>query len=293
MKPLTALLAATDFSATARRAEARAARLAQSHGARLILLHCLPGLEFAQLRAWLPPDGAAEARLRQQAQDALQARASALAQDFGIAVEPRLTEGQPHREIERASGESGVELAVVGAAGEHPLREFFLGSTPERLVRASPVPVLVVRREAHAPYARVLAALDLSRHSPAVLDIARRVAPVDSLTLGHAFEAPFEGKLRYAGVSEEDIQRHVQVERAHALADLNGLVAGWPERPDIRIEHGMPHAVLARLIAETAAELVVAGKHGASEAVDLLLGSMTKHLLREAGCDVLVVPPVA
>ncbi len=293
MKPLTALLAATDFSATARRAEKRAARLAQDHGARLILLHCLPALEFVRLRAWLPADSGAEAQLRQQAQDALQARASALAQDFGIAVEPRLTEGQPHREIERAAGESGVELAVVGAAGEHPLREFFLGSTAERLVRASPVPVLVVRREVVAPYARVLAALDLSRHSPAVLDAARRVAPGASLTLGHAFEAPFEGKLHYAGVSEEDIRRHVVAERECALAAVNALLAGWPARPGIRIEHGMPQAVLARLLAETATELVVAGKHGASEVVDLLLGSMTKHLLRETDCDVLVVPPAA
>jgi len=293
MKPLTALLAATDFSATAGRAEERAARLAQVHGARLILLHCLPELEFVRLRAWLPTASGAEAALRQQAQDALHARASALAEEFNIVVEPRLTEGQPHREIERAAGESRVELVVVGAAGEHPLREFFLGSTAERLVRASPVPVLVVRREARAPYARVLAALDLSRHSPAVLDIARRVAPIDSLTLGHAFEVPFEGKLRYSGVSEEDIQRYIQVQRAQALAAMNGLLAGWPARPGIRIEHGMPQAVLAQLLAETAAELVVAGKHGASEVVDLLLGSMTKHLLRETDCDVLVVPPAA
>jgi len=60
---------------------------------------------------------------------------------------------------------------------------------------------------------------------------------------------------------------------------------------DIRVEHGMPDAVLPRLLGETAADLVVTGKHGASEIVDLLLGSMTKHLLRETGCDVLVVPP--
>ena len=53
----------------------------------------------------------------------------------------------------------------------------------------------------------------------------------------------------------------------------------------------MPEAVIPDLLRDTAADLVVVGKHGSSEIVDLFLGSMTKHLLREAGCDALVVPP--
>jgi len=57
------------------------------------------------------------------------------------------------------------------------------------------------------------------------------------------------------------------------------------------VELGMPEAAIPDLLRETAADLVVAGKHGQSEVIDLLLGSMTKHLLREAACDVLVVPP--
>jgi len=44
------------------------------------------------------------------------------------------------------------------------------------------------------------------------------------------------------------------------------------------------------LLRETVTDLEV-GKHGKSETIDLLLGSMTKHLLRESACDVLVTPP--
>jgi len=57
------------------------------------------------------------------------------------------------------------------------------------------------------------------------------------------------------------------------------------------VEHGMPEAVIPTLLRETVTDLVVVGKHGKSETIDLLLGSMTKHLLRESACDVLVTPP--
>jgi nucleotide-binding universal stress UspA family protein len=53
----------------------------------------------------------------------------------------------------------------------------------------------------------------------------------------------------------------------------------------------MPEVVIPELLWETAADIVVAGKYGSSEIVDLFLGSMTKHLLLDAPCDVLVIPP--
>ena len=80
-----------------------------------------------------------------------------------------------------------------------------------------------------------------------------------------------------------------QEERQSALAALYALAEG--PHPDVRVEHGMPEAVIPDLLRGAAVELVVVGKHGSSEIVDLFLGSMTKHLLQEAGCDVLVVPP--
>ena len=152
---------------------------------------------------------------------------------------------------------------------------------------------MVVRNEPDETYRRVLAPLDLSVHSPAVAELARHVAPDAHLTLAHAFEVPFEGKLRFAGVSEEDIQRYRQEERQHAQDALytlaNSLKDG--EHTGIRVEHGMPETVIPELLRETAADLVVVGKHGSSEIVDLFLGSMTKHLLLDAPCDVLVIPP--
>lgn len=305
MKSIQTILVATDFSHSGKRAEERAALLAAEHDAQLILLHCLSGLALQNLREHLSlGQSSTEARLQTHYREALQRLADDLEGRWRIQVTPLLNVGQAHREISEAAKASGVDLVVLGATGEHPARAFFLGSTAERVVRESPVPVLVVRNEAREPYARVLAALDLSTHGPAVLEISRQVAPGASLTLGHAFEVPFEGKLQFAGANQAEIDRFRREEREHALAALHALVEegespsglGDPampsqDRPDIRVVHGMPDVVLFQLLRETAAELVVVGKHGSSEIIDLLLGSMTKHLLRESGCDVLVVPP--
>ena len=292
MKPIQSILVATDFSATAGRAEERAALLAAQHEARLTLLYCLSGVGLERLRNYLLHGFAkTEAQLLAYYESVLRRQAEVLAGRWRIEVTPLLTVGQPHREITRAATDRSVDLIVLGAMGEHPAREFFLGSTADRVIREAAVPVLVVRNEANEMYRRVLAALDLSTRSLAVAETARRIAPAAHLTLAHAFEVLFEGKLHFAGVSEEDIQRYRQEERQSALDALYALAEGLQARLDVRVEHGMPEAVIPDLLRDTAADLVVAGKHGSSEIVDLFLGSMTNHLLREAGCDVLVVPP--
>jgi len=294
MKPITTLLAATDFSATAGHAEERAALLAAEHGARLTLLHSLGGLALERLRdRLLHGYTSTEARLKAHYQDALQRLAEDLAGRWQIEVTPLLAVGQPHREISRTAQKIGADMVILGAMGEHPAREFFLGATAERVIRETAVPVLVVRNEPGETYRRVLASLDLSVHGPAVAELAHRVAPGSHLTLAHAFEVPFEGKLNFAGVSEEELHRLRQEERQHAQDALYTLAGSLKdgECADIRVEHGMPEVVIPELLRETAADLVVVGKHGSSEIVDLFLGSMTKHLLLDAPCDVLVMLP--
>lgn len=294
MKPITTLLTATDFSATAARAEERAALLAAEHGARLILLHSLSGLALERLHDRLLHGYAStETRLKEHYLDALQRSAEEMSTRWQIEVTPLLAVGQPHREISRAARENNVDMVILGAIGEHQTREFFLGATAERVIREVAMPVLVVKNVSGGPYRSVLASLDLSEQSTDVAELARRVAPNSHLGLAHAFEVPFEGKLHFASIPIEVIHRFRQETRQHAQNVLdtlaNRLKGG--EHIDIHVERGMPEVVIPELLRETAADMVVVGKHGRSEIVDLFLGSMTKHVLLEASCDVLVMPP--
>ncbi|MDA1107364.1 MAG: universal stress protein [Proteobacteria bacterium] len=55
------------------------------------------------------------------------------------------------------------------------------------------------------------------------------------------------------------------------------------------VEHGYPSAGILGKAEQIEADLIVMGRHGQSGWEAALLGSVTKHVIYEAGCDVLVV----
>ena len=261
------LLVATDFSAHAHRAALRAGHLARELGVRrAVLLHVAPR------------HAALERVLRRE----LLGLARALKSQTGIAFAPRLAHGPVVDTLARAA--SRFDLVVAGAQGEHRLRDFALGTTAERLLRKIRRPVLVVKRRPAGAYRRVLAPVDFSRDAGAELNAL------------HAFESPFEGKLRFAGVAEETVLHYRQQARARARAAMETMLAGLrlpAARLTRQIVHGYAPSVIARAEGEIGADLVAIGKHGRSALEDLLLGSVTLHALTAASCDVLVVPAKA
>lgn len=66
---------------------------------------------------------------------------------FGLQARPMLRHGIPFREALKAAEEVDAGLIVLGSHGRSAVREMLAGSTFENVVRLSPQPVLVVRRE--------------------------------------------------------------------------------------------------------------------------------------------------
>ena len=60
-------------------------------------------------------------------------------------AEPRVSEGEPAREILRVAKEQLSDLIVVGAKGSTPLGRILLGSTAEFVLNHSPCSVLLIR----------------------------------------------------------------------------------------------------------------------------------------------------
>jgi nucleotide-binding universal stress UspA family protein len=281
---LRSILAATDFSANARRAALRAGLLGRSLGVRkVILMHV--ALRF-------PLSRGKQSRASLVLHRKLRRLADELEAETGLRFEPRLARGPVVDELARASRQAG--LVVVGAQGAHPLRDFAIGTIAERLLRKCRRPVLVVKGRPGGAYRKVLVPVDFSADSRAAATLAAQLAPKAALGLLHAFEAPFEGRLRSAGVDHDSIRRYRKQARAKAHADMAALIeaAGIASKRITRsIVHGYPSALIAQAARESGAGLVAIGKHGQSMIEDLLLGSVTLHTLSSVGCDVLVVPP--
>jgi nucleotide-binding universal stress UspA family protein len=285
------VLAATDFSPHARHAADRAARIAHETAAALALLHVLPGEALASLRQWLGLGNAPEQQVTAEARDQLAQLAAELQAAHPVQTQSEVAAGLPVDEILHAAERLDARLLVLGARGSGFLRRLVLGTTAERLLRRTSRPLLVVRQTAHEPYRRALVALDHSPWSAQALALARRIAPHAHLVLFSAFEVPFGEKLRFAGVDADTIEAYRRKARAdttqavYRLADAAGLKAAqW--RPCI-----VEGDASLRLVEQEQAldcDLVVLGKHGLAATAELLLGSVTKHVLAEGSADVAV-----
>lgn len=285
------ILVATDFSAHARHAADRAARVAHETHTSLALVHVLPGEPLAEIRRWLGASSAPEQAMREESHRRLSELADDLAQARRVPVSVEAAAGSPLDEILGAAQRLDARLLVLGARGEGFLRRLVLGTTAERLMRRTDRPLLVVRQSPHEPYRRALVAVDFSPWSREALMLARRVAPHARLLVLAVFQVPFEEKLHFAGVDAATIDTYRQQARAqarqrlYALADAAGLAPGQWE-PFV-MEGDASQRIVEHEQAEDC-DLVVLGKHGASATVDLLLGSVTKHVLAEGTSDVLV-----
>ncbi len=291
MNPLGPILAVTDFSAGARHAVDRAARLAHTSGAPLTLMHVLPGAGLQELRGWLGADSDAEQRLQADAQQQLQQLAAEVLAHRRVTARTHTASGAPLDEIVREAQALDAGLLVAGARGASFLRRLVMGTTSERLLRRTTRPLLVVRQTPHEPYRRVLLALDFSPWSVQAAAVAQQLARHAHFVLLHAFQVPFEEKLRFASVDAETIERYrrhartTATERVQALALAAGLKHGhWT--PCI-VEGDASLRIVEQEQAQDC-DLVVLGKHGQSATEDLLLGSVTKHVLAEGSADVLV-----
>ena len=108
----------------------------------------------------------------------------------------------------------------------------------------------------------------------------------------HAFEVPFEGKMHYAGVSDETIRAYraeAQAQADRAMQQFISALGGTACSLSDIVEFGPASAVIRGKAELLEPDLIVMGKHGQSGWEDMLLGSVTKHVILDAGCDVLVV----
>lgn len=283
------ILAGTDFSDNAKRAVERAARIARARGAALELLHVESAAAMRDLNELLGEEGSNVARrVHEQARTELEALGTGLAEQHGVVVRTSLRRGDAADGLAAAAEAVDAWLVVLGARGASPLRDALLGTTMLRALGRTRRPLLAVRLPPAAEYRRVLAAVDLSSASPPLVQIAQDVAAGAELTLFHAFELPFEGKLRYAGVRDSTVAYYVEAARERALERLGKLAKEVGTRAAKDVAHGFPQRAILDRAAALDAQLLALGRHARSAVRDLVLGTVSRHVLSDAKCDVLV-----
>ena len=145
------ILVPVDGSASSMQGLDEALALARDGQAQLVLLHVVEamppmGMEMATAETWQ----AVLDSLRKQGEEVLQ-KAAEHARSKGARVETQL-ELFPNLRVAdailKAAGDRQCDLVAMGTHGRRGFSHLMLGSDAERVVRASPVPVLLVRQKA-------------------------------------------------------------------------------------------------------------------------------------------------
>ncbi|KOX95666.1 universal stress protein [Halorubrum tropicale] len=215
--------------------------------------------------------------------------AAARAAERGVDAETAVEQGGVPETVVDYADRTDADLVAMSTRGRQGV-ERLVGSTTERVVRRSPVPVLALRPGDEAvpyPYEDVLVPTDGSPAATAALDRALPVAERAGAAV-HVLSVVDTGGI---GVGD-----HVDVDVLSEYAD--DAVAAGVERAEaagleavgaVEVASSPARGILS-YVDDPGVDLVTMGTHGRTGVGRYLLGSVAERTLRSAPVPVLTVP---
>jgi len=206
--------------------------------------------------------------------------------------------GKPAVEILRLAHERPADVIVMSTHGLTGVRKLFFGSTTERVLRETTVPILMTPAHDHGPtrlddvkraVRRVLVPVDLT---PATFDqvasVQKVAAALDApVLLAHVVEPVRFAVSGLPHLPNIDVERRFRAEKA-----LAEIVFTIPPKlqPEALIAYGDPAEEIAKVARDRNIGLIVIGLH-ASSLLGPRMGSVTYRVLCLTSTLVLALPP--
>ena len=297
MKAHLAVLCPVDFSDASRVALKYARAIAAHCGGRLVILTVedpllTEAMDLGTGTVWDPED--ARLHLSRFASKALGGNPLQ-----SMDVDYLVTVGKPAQWILHTAHEQSCDLIVMSSHGLTGARKMFFGSTTERVLRETSVPVLVISSDAEGPESlealrqtvrHILIPVDLSTASAHQVGIARGLseafdAPILLTYVIEPVRTPLAAKLHLPSVEGE--------RKARAEDGLARLIATLPQglHPEALVAFGDPAEEIAKIARDRQTALIVIGLHG-SPAYGPRMGSVTYRVICLSHGLVLALPPV-
>jgi nucleotide-binding universal stress UspA family protein len=205
-------------------------------------------------------------------------------------VKIQIVSGPHATSIINILGEVSPDLIVMRAHQKVRLKEKILGSTTDRVIAAAQTPVLVVKRAAKKPYDRVVLATNGTDSALGTSQFVTALLPDAKLTLVQAVQIPpqlKEAMLR-VGSRNGELKALRKMLMNNAKDHLGTLTA--QARPNLRskVVKGDPAKVLTKMSGDKNVDLMVLGQGRSSLVQRAFIGSVSRRLLRDASCDVLI-----
>jgi nucleotide-binding universal stress UspA family protein len=290
------ILCPIDFSDASRGALRHAALIAEHRHVQLIVVTVddpvLASMDVAQRPMRLADRTRVE--LEHTVADTLGDRVTALEMAYEVAV------GRPADEILRLARQRSADLIVMSSHGLTGMRKLFFGSTTERVLRDSEVPVLVTNAADRGPAQmadvravvnRIVVPVDLTTGATAHIHVAARVAEALDVPLlvTHVIEPTRLPFTRREHATALDAER-----RARADEALEALVKTISARQHVEtlIAYGDPAEEISKVARDRNAHLIVMGLRS-DEGIRGRMGSVTYRVLCVSRALVLAIPPAS
>jgi nucleotide-binding universal stress UspA family protein len=279
MTRIAHILAATDLTTRSELAIQRALQLREQLHATLTVLHVVEPDLMDDLAC----------HRRNDAESFLSQWIAKLPEKMRTHCSCRVVVGDAFSAITSQAEAQQAGLIVLGEPGKYRYANLFVGTTTERVVRASPIPVLIVKAAVREEYRRVLVPFDLSEAAIRALMTGLTIAPLAEVRIVHAWRPPLASLDRLHAMPDA-IRKENEAIRSLIKRKVAGAVAAAQGRVlNIDMIEDNPYAVLRSEYRWP--ELLAMGTHARGRLTTAMIGSLALRVLAEAPCDVLVARP--
>ena len=213
----------------------------------------------------------------------------------GLKTESRVELGTPYREILKIAEEEEVSMIVIGCHGKGLLDEVVIGSVSDRVTREATVPVMLVKykvlheeggdrleKMSAESFKKILYPTDGSPCAQMAKKFIQGFAQVG------CNEVIVASVVDPKTVPQKDIPKAVK----ELEAKLSVAAEEFRERglqSKVAVSVGTPLEELLRIAKEERVSLIVMGSTGKGYFKQMVLGSVSESMIREAKCPVLII----
>lgn len=223
--------------------------------------------------------------------------------DPRVPVQKVVAVGDPAARILDTVPENAVGMIVIASHGRGAIGRLTFGSVADRLARASPVPVLIVRPSAvaeppaSATIRRLVVPLDGSSLAAEALPVAAAIAQrlhlpvllIRALDVASWLPpAPFGPGIGAPVELFDQLSHELQEEAASTLQDARARLEVGGVEAETKIVNGPASQTIAEAAGPT--DVIVLTSHGRGGVRRWLLGSVAERLVRTGPAPVLLVP---
>lgn len=210
-----------------------------------------------------------------------------------------ISTGKPPIKILQYAKKNKADLLIIGAHGKYSIRDTFVGTTAEYIVKKTKCPVLIVKTSPNKPYKKILLPVDFSNPSKNALTYSLQLFPTSSLKLIHVGDYQYEELLKREKKAEEMSKTQINKMRKAILFYLEKKMKQFTKghgkqvnKHPFSIILGYPGPTILNEAKKFNPDLIIMGTQGHGRIHYLFIGSVANWVLTETDKDILLVPPI-